>query len=375
MSLWAEIRHAHNVRHEAKRSIARRLGVDRKTVARVVAEVEARAGRRSPRRGRRLSPYAAEGEAHLDADPELTAKRLGAVLAERHPGLALKARTLREFVAAVRSGRAPRRRSSIGPTCPAPRWRSTSAPRSSSSRASCDGRPTSSRRFPRATPPSPRSTPSSGSSASPTGSPRRLAGSAGSRVGSCSTTPRSPCARSCGAPSARRTGPSRPSTASSPSAPTSAPSARGGRRAASRAASGTCETTASALGCRPRHRAASPRPATPRPRCAPCSQRRSRSPPDGTRRARSRRAGAPRLPTHPARSPRTGRPLRPLRLGPMDTIASVPQPGRTSGVGMRSTRNPDRPQGPKSKIQVGTSDSYSRRRCISRSTHRTASPT
>ena len=54
VSQWAEIRHMHMVQQIPKKEIARRLGLDVKTVRRALDRSEARARRISPRRGRRL---------------------------------------------------------------------------------------------------------------------------------------------------------------------------------------------------------------------------------------------------------------------------------------------------------------------------------
>jgi transposase len=102
MSQWAEIRHLYFVEHVPLRAIGRRLGVDRKTVKRVVGATAAPAGRRSPPRGRRLDPYRGEIEALLRDERRLTAKRIGALLRERHPDLDLRPRAVRRYVASVR---------------------------------------------------------------------------------------------------------------------------------------------------------------------------------------------------------------------------------------------------------------------------------
>lgn len=103
MSQWAEIRHLHFVQKLGKRAIARRLGVDRKTVTRVLGEAAARTGRRSPRRGRRLDAHRPAIIAWLEAEPCLTAKRIGALLRGTHPGLVVRPRALREYVAQAKA--------------------------------------------------------------------------------------------------------------------------------------------------------------------------------------------------------------------------------------------------------------------------------
>jgi transposase len=92
----------------ARREVARRLGVDRKTVARALAQASAPTGRRTPARGRRLDAYRAEIEAWLREEPRLTAKRVGALVRERHPDLAVRERAVRRFVARVRGAVFPK---------------------------------------------------------------------------------------------------------------------------------------------------------------------------------------------------------------------------------------------------------------------------
>ena len=101
MSQWAEIRHLFLVERIPKRAIARRLGVDRKTVERALGR-DGPPRRVSPPRGRRLDGCRAEVEAWLVEEPRLTAKRVGALLRERHPELAVRERALRRYVAEVK---------------------------------------------------------------------------------------------------------------------------------------------------------------------------------------------------------------------------------------------------------------------------------
>ena len=102
MSQWAEIRHLHVVEHVPKRAIARRLGVDRKTVERVLGQAQAPPRRRSPRRGRRLDAHRGEIEGYVREERRLTAKRVGALLRAAHPELSVRERALRRYVAEVR---------------------------------------------------------------------------------------------------------------------------------------------------------------------------------------------------------------------------------------------------------------------------------
>ena len=99
MSQRAKIRHLHMVQQIPKKEIARRLGLDVKTVRRALDRSEARARRISPRRGRRLDPHRERIEGWLKQEPKLTAKRIRRLLLPRVgpvPG-----RTVREFVAEV----------------------------------------------------------------------------------------------------------------------------------------------------------------------------------------------------------------------------------------------------------------------------------
>jgi transposase len=107
MSQWAEIRHMHVVDGVPKREIARRLGLDRKTVERALSQSTAPVGRRSPARGRRLDAHRAEIEGMLRGEGRLTAKRIGAILREKHPALAIRERALRRYVARLRGALFP----------------------------------------------------------------------------------------------------------------------------------------------------------------------------------------------------------------------------------------------------------------------------
>jgi transposase len=102
MSQWTEIRHAFFVGHVPKREIARRFGVDRKTVDRAVAATEAPTRRVSPPRGRRLDAFREEIEGWLKVDCDLKAKRVGTLLREAHPELRIRERAVRRFVARLR---------------------------------------------------------------------------------------------------------------------------------------------------------------------------------------------------------------------------------------------------------------------------------
>jgi transposase len=100
VSQWAEIRHMFYADHVPRKQIARRLGLDIKTVRRALARENAPDRRESPPRGRRLDPWREEIEGWLRRDKKTTAKRVGRLL-EPLCGL-VPERTVREYVALVR---------------------------------------------------------------------------------------------------------------------------------------------------------------------------------------------------------------------------------------------------------------------------------
>lgn len=100
LSQWAEIRHMHLVDHIPKKKIARRLGINVKTVRAALKREDAPTRRQSPPRGRRLDPYRAEIEAWLKQEPKISAKRIGRLL-EAQTGR-IPERTVRQYVASVR---------------------------------------------------------------------------------------------------------------------------------------------------------------------------------------------------------------------------------------------------------------------------------
>jgi transposase len=101
VSQWAGIRYMHLTEGVPKKEIARRLGVDVKTVRRAVSSDDPPGKRSSPKRGRRLDLYREEVTELLRAEPRLSAKRIGQLLRPRLD-FCLPTRTLREFVAEVR---------------------------------------------------------------------------------------------------------------------------------------------------------------------------------------------------------------------------------------------------------------------------------
>jgi len=100
MSQWAEIRHMHVVDGVSKKQVARRLGLDVKTVRSALKQEEAPLVRRSPRRGRQLDTWREEIEKLLRATPRISAKRIGKLL-EPKAGR-INERTLRKYVADLR---------------------------------------------------------------------------------------------------------------------------------------------------------------------------------------------------------------------------------------------------------------------------------
>ena len=69
MSQWAEIRQLFFVDRISKKEIARRFGLDVKTVRRALEREQAPVHRVSPARGCRLDPWRGEIEAWLGGDP------------------------------------------------------------------------------------------------------------------------------------------------------------------------------------------------------------------------------------------------------------------------------------------------------------------
>ncbi len=107
VSQWAEIRHMYLVGEIPKKEIARRLGVDIKTVRRALLRETAPVRRAPVDRPSRLEPRRDRIERWLQEDPRITAKRIGALLEEEEK-VALSPRAVREYVAAVRTELFPR---------------------------------------------------------------------------------------------------------------------------------------------------------------------------------------------------------------------------------------------------------------------------
>lgn len=106
MSQWAEIRHMFLVDGVPKKQIARRLGVDVKTVRRAIEAAQAPKKRTSPERGYLLAPFRERIEGWLQAEPRITAKRIARLL-EPEAGR-LRPRTVRRYVAKIRRRLFPR---------------------------------------------------------------------------------------------------------------------------------------------------------------------------------------------------------------------------------------------------------------------------
>jgi transposase len=106
VSQWSEIRHLHVNEGVGKRELARRLGLDVKTVRRALAASEAPLVRRSRPRGQRLDRWREQIEGWLRAERKLTAERIGRLLEPLAGPVAQ--RTVRRYVAQVRAAIYPR---------------------------------------------------------------------------------------------------------------------------------------------------------------------------------------------------------------------------------------------------------------------------
>ena len=102
MSQWAEIRHLHMVHGVGKKAIARRLGVDVKTVRRALVASTPPGRRRSPSRGRMLDQHKEKILKWLEDDDLLSAKRIRRLLIEDGAKGVPAARATRQFVAGLR---------------------------------------------------------------------------------------------------------------------------------------------------------------------------------------------------------------------------------------------------------------------------------
>lgn len=100
MSQWAELRHQHYVEGVPKKELARRFGLNVKTVRRALAREEIPARRASVPRPFRLDPWREEIEAWLRQDPRITAKRIRQLLKPKAGSV--PERTVRKYVARIR---------------------------------------------------------------------------------------------------------------------------------------------------------------------------------------------------------------------------------------------------------------------------------
>ena len=100
VSQWAEIRHLHLVDGVPKREIARRFELDVKTVRAALGRTDAPLVRRSPCRARRLDSCRKRIVELLQAEPRLTAKRIGRLLGERASSVGERA--LRKYVSSIK---------------------------------------------------------------------------------------------------------------------------------------------------------------------------------------------------------------------------------------------------------------------------------
>jgi transposase len=101
VSQWAEVRHMHEVEGIAKKEVARRLGLDIKTVRRALKQSKGALTRRSPARGRVLDPLRERIVELLRLEPELTAKRVRRLLEGSGP--VPGERAVRKYIAALRA--------------------------------------------------------------------------------------------------------------------------------------------------------------------------------------------------------------------------------------------------------------------------------
>lgn len=101
VSVRAEIRYMHLVEGVPKKTVARRLGVDIKTVRRHVTGGSEDPVRQSPKRGGALDAHRSEIEQLVEETPRISAKRIGRLLEEWH-GFRHHPRTIRRFVQEVR---------------------------------------------------------------------------------------------------------------------------------------------------------------------------------------------------------------------------------------------------------------------------------
>ena len=106
VSQWAEIRRMGLVDAMPRREIARRLGVNVKTVRRALRRAQAPLKRQSPMRSRRLDPFRERIVELLQMEPRISAKRIGRLIeAEAVP---VGERAIRAYVERLRAAVHPR---------------------------------------------------------------------------------------------------------------------------------------------------------------------------------------------------------------------------------------------------------------------------
>jgi len=106
VSQWAEIRQMFYADAVSKKEIARRFGLDVKTVRRALERDDPPLRRTSPARCRRLDPWRSQIEAWLRDDPKLSAKRIRRLLVPLAGPV--PPRTVRQYVVGVRQALFPR---------------------------------------------------------------------------------------------------------------------------------------------------------------------------------------------------------------------------------------------------------------------------
>ena len=106
VSQWAEIRRMGLVDAVPRREIARRLGVDVKTVRRALKSAQAPLKRHSPPRSRRLDPFREQIVELLQMEPRISSKRIGRLI--QADALPVGDRAIRKYVERLRAAVHPR---------------------------------------------------------------------------------------------------------------------------------------------------------------------------------------------------------------------------------------------------------------------------
>ena len=100
MSQWAESRHQHFVDGVPKKELARKFGLNVKTVRRALAREELPIRREAAPRPCRLDPWRERIRGWLEEDPRITAKRIRTLL--KPEAGAVPERSVRKYVARMR---------------------------------------------------------------------------------------------------------------------------------------------------------------------------------------------------------------------------------------------------------------------------------